>query len=188
MRRKRPHSAGSWQEMRGSARMSQGGERMQRLPRRAPGGSASQLREPRQPFGSRSHIQAATPKIALDSARQAAGRLDWLWVAATPRRPSTPSSTGGGTPEDAVLLGADHAGVIVRDGWAPYRRFTQASHQTCRAPRRRHPQSLWRQLLPTGRCRTANPGIRRSDRPATATRSTRPPGTPTPRTFPHRRT
>ena len=49
--------------------MSQGGERMQTLPRRAPGGSASQLREPRQPFGSRSHIQAATPKIALDSAR-----------------------------------------------------------------------------------------------------------------------
>lgn len=45
-------------------------------------------------------------------------------------------------------LGADSAGVLVRDGWAPYRRFTQATHQTggahllraCRLLRLDHPR------------------------------------------------
>ena len=31
------------------------------------------------------------------------------------------------------MLGADFAGVLVRDGWAPYRQFTAAAHQTCLA-------------------------------------------------------
>ena len=36
--------------------------------------------------------------------------------------------------DDAVtILGADFAGVLVRDGWAPYRRFTGALHQSCLA-------------------------------------------------------
>ncbi len=29
------------------------------------------------------------------------------------------------------MLGADYDGTICRDGWAPYRRFTNATHQTC---------------------------------------------------------
>jgi hypothetical protein len=40
---------------------------------------------------------------------------------------------GRGCPEAATLLGEDFAGVIVRDGWAPYRRFMQTIHQTCLA-------------------------------------------------------
>lgn len=28
-------------------------------------------------------------------------------------------------------MGADFAGVLARDGWAPYRRFVYADHQTC---------------------------------------------------------
>ena len=48
-------------------------------------------------------------------------------------------------------LGADFAGVLVRDGWAPYRRFTAALHQTCAAHLLRrarqlqadHPHSPW---------------------------------------------
>jgi Transposase IS66 family len=31
------------------------------------------------------------------------------------------------------VLGADYAGVLERDGWAPYRRFTHARHQSCLA-------------------------------------------------------
>ena len=31
------------------------------------------------------------------------------------------------------ILGADYSGVLERDGWAPYRRFTAAKHQTCAA-------------------------------------------------------
>ncbi len=62
-----------------------------------------------------------------------AGRLHWLWVVATPETTVYAIQPGRGYPEAAALLGADYAGVIVRDGWAPYRRFTRASHQTCLA-------------------------------------------------------
>ena len=40
---------------------------------------------------------------------------------------------GRGFDEAAAVLGADFAGVLVRDGWAPYRQFTAAAHQTCLA-------------------------------------------------------
>ena len=38
-----------------------------------------------------------------------------------------------GFAEAATLLSETFDGVIVRDGWAPYRRFTQAIHQACLA-------------------------------------------------------
>ncbi|MEX2015235.1 MAG: transposase, partial [Candidatus Hydrogenedentales bacterium] len=40
---------------------------------------------------------------------------------------------GRGFAQAARMLGADYAGVLQRDGWAPYRQFTQAAHQTCLA-------------------------------------------------------
>lgn len=40
---------------------------------------------------------------------------------------------GRGFPEAAAVLGADFAGALVRNGWAPYRQFDQAAHQTCLA-------------------------------------------------------
>ena len=46
-----------------------------------------------------------------------AARLWWLW----------------GVADAATVLGADVAGILVRDGWAPYRRFTAATHQACLA-------------------------------------------------------
>ena len=60
-------------------------------------------------------------------------RLQWLWAAATPDTTIYAIQPGRGFAEAASLLGADFAGVLVRDGWAPYRRFTQAIHQTCLA-------------------------------------------------------
>lgn len=33
----------------------------------------------------------------------------------------------------AGVLGEDFSGVLERDGWAPYRRFTEATHQSCLA-------------------------------------------------------
>jgi transposase len=36
-----------------------------------------------------------------------------------------------GYDDAAQVLGADYAGVLERDGWAPYRRFTAATHQSC---------------------------------------------------------
>jgi transposase len=61
------------------------------------------------------------------------GALHWLWVAATPTTTIFRIAPGRGFDDAAALLGADFAGVLVRDGWAPYRRFTQATHQTCLA-------------------------------------------------------
>ena len=73
----------------------------------------------------------------------------WLWAGATPRTTVYLIQPGRGWPQAAKLLGADFAGVIVRDGWAPYRRFAAATHQTClthllrraRTLREDHPRS-----------------------------------------------
>lgn len=62
-----------------------------------------------------------------------AGHLHWLWTATTPTTTVYAILAGRGYAEAATLLGEDFAGVIVRDGWAPYRRFTKAIHQTCLA-------------------------------------------------------
>jgi transposase len=62
-----------------------------------------------------------------------AGRLQWLWVFATPATTVYRIQAGRGFEEAAAVLGADFAGVLVRDGWAPYRQFTAAAHQTCLA-------------------------------------------------------
>ena len=59
------------------------------------------------------------------------GRLQWLWAFATPETTVYAIQPGRGFPQAAAVLGADYAGVLVRDGWAPYRRFTAAGHQTC---------------------------------------------------------
>jgi transposase len=61
------------------------------------------------------------------------GRLQWLWAFATPDTTVYRIQPGRGFEEAAAVLGADFAGVLVRDGWAPYRQFTAAAHQTCLA-------------------------------------------------------
>ena len=61
------------------------------------------------------------------------GSLQWLWAFATPDTTVYRIQPGRGFEEAAAVLGADFAGVLVRDGWAPYRQFTAAVHQTCLA-------------------------------------------------------
>ncbi|MGH8898985.1 MAG: IS66 family transposase [Egibacteraceae bacterium] len=46
---------------------------------------------------------------------------------------STGSSTPRGYDQAVQVLGADFAGVLERDGWAAYRKFVKAAHQTCYA-------------------------------------------------------
>ena len=62
-----------------------------------------------------------------------AARLHWLWAFVTPDTTVYRILRGRGFEEAATVLGADFRGVLVRDGWAPYRRFDQAFHQTCLA-------------------------------------------------------
>jgi hypothetical protein len=61
------------------------------------------------------------------------GRLWWLWVFATARTVVYTNQDGRGFDQAAAVLGAEFDGVLVRDGWAPYRQFDQAAHQTCLA-------------------------------------------------------
>jgi len=58
-------------------------------------------------------------------------QLWWLWVFVTPATTVYAILPGRGFEEAASLLGASFAGILVHDGWAPYRRFTEAAHQTC---------------------------------------------------------
>lgn len=59
--------------------------------------------------------------------------LWWLWAFVTPDTTVYAILPGRGFEEAASLLGASFAGILVHDGWAPYRRFTAAAHQTCLA-------------------------------------------------------
>ena len=93
-----------------------------------------------------------SPMVSPDETSwRVGGRLWWLWVFATPDTVVYAIQNGRGFAEAATILGADFAGVLVRDGWAPYRRFTAAGHQTCLAHLIRrcreltegHPRAPW---------------------------------------------
>ncbi len=72
------------------------------------------------------------------------GHLRWLWAAVAPKTTVYAIQPGRGYEEAANLLGPDFDRVLIRDGWAPYRRFTQATHQTCLAHRLRRGRALCR--------------------------------------------
>ena len=59
------------------------------------------------------------------------GLLHWLWVFATTTTTVYRIADGRGFAEAASVLGAEFAGGLSRDGWAPYRQFVDAFHQTC---------------------------------------------------------
>jgi transposase len=59
------------------------------------------------------------------------GENAWLWTVATPRTTIYAIERGRGAEVIRSLLGDRYAGVVVRDGWAPYRQLAKARHQTC---------------------------------------------------------
>lgn len=61
------------------------------------------------------------------------GHPYWLWAYATPDTTTYAIEDGRGFAQAARMLGAAYAGVLQRDGWAPYRQFVHAEHQTCLA-------------------------------------------------------
>jgi transposase len=77
------------------------------------------------------------------------GLLHWLWVFATAMTTVYRICPGRGFADAATVLGADFAGGLSRDGWAPYRQFVNAFHQSCvghllrrcRLLRRDHPRA-----------------------------------------------
>lgn len=93
-----------------------------------------------------------SPVVSPDETGWRVGAVrHWLWAFATPDTTVYAIRRGRGFDEAAEILGADFEGVLVRDGWAPYRRFTAARHQTClahllrraRTLRLDHPRSPW---------------------------------------------
>lgn len=76
----------------------------------------------------------ASPSVTPDETGwKVGGRLWWLWVFATPQATVYAIEPGRGYEQATAVLGENFAGFLVRDGWAVYRRFAQAVHQTCLA-------------------------------------------------------
>ena len=75
----------------------------------------------------------------------------WLWVFSTPETTVYAICRGRGFDDAVTVLAADFAGVLVRDGWASYRRYRGAMRQTCVSHLLRrckelqedHPDSPW---------------------------------------------
>lgn len=93
-----------------------------------------------------------SPAVSPDETSwKVSGHLQWWWAFATPTAVLYAIQPGRGFPQAAAVLGAEYAGVLVRDGWAPYRRFTHAAHQSCVAHLVRrcrelaadHPRAVW---------------------------------------------
>ncbi|MGH2803356.1 MAG: IS66 family transposase [Thermoleophilaceae bacterium] len=77
---------------------------------------------------------AQSPAVALDETGwRVEGRHAWLWAGVGSQVTVFRVALGRGFAQAQSLIPADYAGVIERDGWAVYRKFTSAGHQTCLA-------------------------------------------------------
>lgn len=75
-----------------------------------------------------------SPVVYPDETGWRIGGLNaWLWAFTNRRETVYSIQRGRGYAEAASVLGHDYAGVLGADGWAPYRRFKHATHQTCLA-------------------------------------------------------
>lgn len=61
------------------------------------------------------------------------GHSSWLWAFTNGQTAVYSILRGRGYAEAASVLGADFAGTLGVDGWAPYRKFAEADIQTCLA-------------------------------------------------------
>jgi transposase len=74
----------------------------------------------------------ASPAVAADETGwRVCGTRQWLWVFVGDDVTVYMIADGRGYEQAKVVLGADFSGVLERDGWAPYRSFKHATHQTC---------------------------------------------------------
>jgi transposase len=76
----------------------------------------------------------AASAVTMDETGWRIGGLGaWLWVATTDTVTVYRVADTRGFDAATTLVDADYTGTIIRDGWAPYRRYTNARHQTCAA-------------------------------------------------------
>jgi transposase len=79
-------------------------------------------------------MRQSTAVAADETGWRVAGRRQWLWVFVGDDGVTVYLiAPGRGFEQAKGVLGSDFSGVLERDGWAPYRRFADAQHQTCLA-------------------------------------------------------
>ncbi len=78
-----------------------------------------------------SHINDAEMVVMDETGWRVGGAGAWLWTATSKEATAYNVDEGRGFDEATILLSADYDGTLVRDGWAPYRRYEAATHQTC---------------------------------------------------------
>ena len=99
----------------------------------------------------RKAVVRTQPSVTLDETGwRIGGHPAWLHVAATADATVYGIFAGRGFDAAAALIGADYDGCLVRDGWAPYRRFAAAYHQTCTQHLINRCDALIRQATPAG--------------------------------------
>lgn len=77
-------------------------------------------------------VRQSAAVAADETGWRVAGRRQWLWVFVGDDGVTVYLiAPGRGYEQAASVLTEGFAGVLERDGWAPYRRFTDARHQTC---------------------------------------------------------
>jgi len=78
-------------------------------------------------------VNDAEMVVADETGWRVEGQSAWLWVATATDATAYNVAKGRGFDEATELIDEDYDGVLVRDGWAPYRRYTKAIHQSCAA-------------------------------------------------------
>jgi transposase len=79
-------------------------------------------------------VRDSTAVAADETGWRVAGHRQWLWVFVGDDGVTVYLiAPGRGYEQARSVLGEDFSGVLERDGWAPYRRFEHAQHQTCLA-------------------------------------------------------
>jgi len=76
-------------------------------------------------------VRASVAVAADETGWRVAGIRQWLWVFVGDGVTVYLIADGRGYEQARMVLGAEFCGVLERDGWAPYRRFEHAAHQTC---------------------------------------------------------
>jgi transposase len=79
------------------------------------------------------------------------GHSAWLWAFAAASITVYAIREGRGFDDATTVLPADYPGTLCRDGWAPYRKFTEAAHQSCLAHLLRRCHELGRSNPPSAR-------------------------------------
>lgn len=91
-------------------------------------------------------LNASAMVVSDETGWHVGGNSTWLWAATTPSVTVYWVADGRGYKEACEVIDPGYSGVLVRDGWGPYRLYKEATHQTCLAHLLRRSDELIRDL------------------------------------------